>query len=256
MPPAVPEQTDGTPGQGAVPIPPAAHAGRLSGRQTARPGVLRGDRASDLYFPALEPDPDREENAFRPVDRPGSGTVRFPCENTSPEEWNGSKPVYHGPKPRSTPATRMGRESWLQPARRTLEGISIGVGASVIALASAVIPCPPTCVLGGAVLAIGLGATLGAMFGAIAGACESRERARDAYVGRLTGAAIGFFAGCFLGSVVDRGSWARSVVVGAVSGAVLDGIVGRVGGRLTLGKIMAAIALVAVVLAAFRMLVR
>ena len=75
-------------------------------------------------------------------------------------------------------------------------------------------------------------------------------------MGRLTGAAIRFLAGCFLGSVVDRGSWARTVVVGAVSGAVLDGIVGCMGGRPTLGKIMAAIALVAVVLAAFRVVVR
>ena len=141
--------------------------------------------------------------------------------------------------------------------RRTLEGVLIGVGASGLALASSLRdPLSPDTRARALVFAIGLGATLGAMFGAVAGACESRERARDAFVRRLTGAAIGFLAGCFLGSVVDRGSWARSVVVGAVSGAVLGGIVERMGGRLTLGKVMAAIALVAVVFGAFRMVAR
>ncbi len=141
-------------------------------------------------------------------------------------------------------------------ARRTLEGILIGVGASSLALASSLRDSvSPDMRARALVLAIGLGAALGASFGAVAGACESRERARDAFVGRLTGAAIGFLAGCFLGSVAGRGYWIRAVVVGSVSGAVLGGIVERMGGRLTLGKIMAAIALVAVVLGAFRIVV-
>jgi hypothetical protein len=141
--------------------------------------------------------------------------------------------------------------------RRTHEGILIGVGASGIALASSLRDPPsPDMRARALVVAIGLEATLGAVFGAVAGACESRERARDAFAGRLTGATIGFLAGCFLGADPGRGYWPGTVVVGTVTGAVLGGIVERMGARLTLGKIMAAIALVAVVMGAFRIVVR
>jgi hypothetical protein len=166
---------------------------------------------------------------------------------------NGSQQDYQGPNPLG-PREDKWTQGMVAPARRTLVGILIGVGASVFALASSLRdPLSPDMRARALVLAIGLRATLGALFGAVARACESRERARDAFVGRLTGAAIGFLSGCLLGSVTSPGYWIRAAVVGAVSGAVLDGVAERMSGRLTLGKIMAAIALVAVVLGAFRM---
>jgi len=137
--------------------------------------------------------------------------------------------------------------------RRAGEGMLIGIGAGVLVLAASLRgPLSPGMRDRALLLASGLGAVAGAILGTVAAICEGHKRSRDPFVGRLTGSAIGFVVGCLLGSLPGPARRPGGVPVGAICGALRGEITERRSGRLTLGKILVAIAVIAVVIAASR----